>query len=94
MKICSTSVTVAESEENMKAYTEMTMDEIREIVNRGGDKKRKLGIAVQEHIESMIDQLSDKARDIFVNTDCDGLADVFAGIFTAEEFNEFVEDNF
>ena len=80
--------------ENMKAYTEMTMDEIREIVNRGGDQKRKLDIAVQEHIESMIDQLSDKARDIFLNTDCNGLAEVFGGIFTAEEFNEFIEDNF
>ena len=78
----------------MKAYTEMTMDEIREIANRGGDQKRKLDIAVQEHIESMIDQLSDKAREVFLNTDCNGLAEVFGGIFTADKFNEYVEDNF
>ena len=80
--------------ENMKAYTEMTMDEIREIVNRGGDEKRKLDIAVQEHIENMIDQLSDKAREVFLNTDCNGLAEVFGGIFTPEEFKEFVGDNY
>ena len=78
----------------MKAYTEMTMDEIREIVNRGGDEKRNLNIAVQEHIESMIDQLSDKAREVFLNTDCNGLAEVFGGIFTAKELNEFVKDNY
>lgn len=78
----------------MKAYKEMTMDEIREIVNRGGDQKRKLDIAVQEHIESIIDQLSDKAREVFLNTDCNGLAEVFGGIFTADAFNEYVEDNF
>ena len=78
----------------MKAYTEMTMDEIMEIVNRGGDKKRKLDIAVQEHIESIFDKLSDKAREVFLNTDCNGLAEVFGGIFTADELNEFVEDNY
>ena len=78
----------------MKAYTEMTTNEIMEIVNRGGDEKRKLDIAVQEHIESMIDQLSDKAREVFLNTDCSGLAEVFGGIFTADELNEFVEDNY
>ena len=78
----------------MKVYTEMTMDEIREIVNHGGDQKRKLDIAVQEHIESMIDQLSDKAREVFLNTDCNGLAEVFGGIFEADEFNEYIEDNF
>lgn len=78
----------------MKAYTEMTMDEIRDIVNIGGDKKRKLDIAVQTHIESIFNELSDKAREVFLNTDCNGLAEVFGGIFTAEEFNEYVEDNF
>ena len=78
----------------MKAYTEMTMDEIRVIVNRGGDEKRKLDIAVQEHIESIFDKLSDKAREVFLNTDCNGLAEVFGGIFTADELNEFVEDNY
>ena len=78
----------------MKAYTEMTMDEIREIVNSGGDEKRKLDIAVQEHIENMIEKLSCKAREVFLNTDCNGLADVFGGIFTPDEFNEFVEDNY
>ena len=78
----------------MKEYTEMTTNEIMEIVNRGGDEKRKLDIAVQEHIESMIDQLSDKAREVFLNTDCNGLAEVFGGIFTADEFNEFVDDNY
>lgn len=78
----------------MKVYTEMTMDEITNVVNRGGDEKRKLDIAVQEHIESMIDKLSDKAKEVFFDTDCNGLAEVFGGIFTAEEFNEFVEDNF
>lgn len=49
----------------MKAYTEMTMDEIRDIVNLGGDKKRKLDIAVQTHIESIFNELSDKAREVF-----------------------------
>ena len=85
---------MAEGWKDMKAYTEMTMDEIREIVNRGGDQKRKLDIEVQEHIESMIDQLSDKAREVFLNTDGNGLAEVVGGIFTADAFNEYVEDNF
>ena len=65
----------------MKNYLEMTMDEIRAIVNRGGDEKRKLNIAVQDHIENIFDELSDEARDIFLNTDCNGLAGCFSGVF-------------
>ena len=46
----------------MKAYKEMTIAEIREIVNIGGPEKRKLNIEVQTHIENIFDKLSDKGR--------------------------------
>ena len=78
----------------MKNYLEMTMDEIRAIVNRGGDEKRNLNIAVQTHIENIFDELSDEARDIFLNTDCNGLAEVFGGLYTAKDINDYIKNEF
>lgn len=78
----------------MKTYTEMTREEITNIVNLGGDKKRKLNIAVQTHIENIFDELSDKARNVFLNTDCNALAEVFGGLYTSKDINDYIEEIF
>lgn len=77
-----------------KEYTEMSRDEMSRIINRGGDKKRELDIAVQTHIENIFDELSDKARYIFLNTDCNGLAEVFGGLYTAKDINDYVNESY
>ena len=67
----------------MKKYTEMTRAEINKIVNQGGDALRKLNKEVADHIEGL--NLSDKARDLIESTDINSFAEIFGGLFTAEE---------
>lgn len=76
----------------MKKYTEMTNQEINEIVNRGGDERRKLAQMVGEHLDSL--ELSQKARGIINTSDQYGIVEVFGGLFTAEEIERFVAENF
>lgn len=74
----------------MKKYTEMTMKEINEIVDRGGDDKRELAHMVRVHLDSL--DLSQKARNIINQSDQQGMVELFGGLFTKEEVEEVVSD--
>lgn len=50
----------------MKKYAEMNSEEIRQIVNRGGDKLVKLNQQVGDYLDSL--ELSERARGIIANT--------------------------
>lgn len=71
-----------------KEYEEMTMAQIQEIVNRGGDEKLRLNEAVSDYLDGL--KLSDKAWEQISDTDFNVLADVFGGCFTSEEVEEVV----
>lgn len=73
-------------------YTEMTMNQITNIVNRGGDDLRELNKAVAEHLDSM--NLSDKAQEIINTTDIDIFAETFGGLFTVEQLEEYINENY
>ena len=74
-----------------KEYEEMTMAQIQEIVNRGGDEKLRLNEAVSDYLDGL--KLSDKAREQINQTDYSILSDVFGGCFTSEEVEEVVNWN-
>ncbi len=67
-------------------YLEMSRNEIRDIVNRGGDKKRKLDTAIADYLDSL--ELSEVARDVIAQTGINDMAETFAGLFTVEEVEE------
>lgn len=76
----------------MKNYTEMTRNEIFEIVKRGGDAKRKLNQEVADYLDGL--KLSDRAEDIIHGTEISGMAENFGGLFTAEEVEEYIRENY
>jgi hypothetical protein len=67
-------------------YLEMSRNEIRDIVNRGGDKKRKLDKVVADYLDTL--DLSEVARDVIAQTGINDMAETFAGLFTVEEAEE------
>lgn len=76
----------------MKKYTEMTREEINDIIKRGGDKKTKLNMEVAEHLHSL--DLSARAMDVIESTDINAMAEAFAGLITAEEVEEEIRDQY
>lgn len=76
----------------MKKYTEMTNEEILQIVNRGGDKLVKLNQEVGNYLDSL--DLSDKARSIIANTDERVIAECFGGLMSAEEVEKFIKEEY
>lgn len=76
----------------MKKYTEMTSEEIRQIVNRGGDKLVKLNQQVGDYLDSL--DLSDRARKIITNTDERVIAECFGGLMSAEEVEKFIKEEY
>ena len=74
----------------MKNYTEMTRDEVNNIVKRGGDDKRKLNQEVANHLDKL--NLSDKARSVIADTDINSMAECFGWLFTAEEVESYIEE--
>jgi hypothetical protein len=73
-------------------YSNMTMDEINETVKRGGDKLLKLNKMVSNHLDGL--KLSQEARNIIAETDGRCIAEVFGGLFTAEDVERFINDNY
>lgn len=67
-------------------YLEMSRNEIRDIVNKGGDKKRKLDKVVADYLDTL--DLSEVARDVIAQTGFNDMAETFAGLFTVEEVEE------
>lgn len=74
----------------MKNYTEMSIEEIREIAMRGGDRRVKLNTMVSNHLDSL--DLSEDARMVIDGTGIDTMAEVFGGLFTAEEVEELCKE--
>lgn len=76
----------------MKKYTEMTRKEIKDIVNRGGSARVKLNEEVMDYLDTL--DLSSKARDVINGTDISVMAEVFGGLMTAEEVENYIEEYF
>ena len=73
-----------------KEYTELTSSEIDEIIRRGGDAKEWLNNAISAHLDTL--ELSQRARDIINSTD--PVCEVFAGLYTAEDVEQYIRDNY
>lgn len=73
-----------------KEYTELTSSEIDEIIRSGGDAKEWLNNAVLLYLDTL--ELSQRARDIINSTD--PVCEVFAGLLTAEEVEEYIRENY
>lgn len=76
----------------MKKYTEMTRKEIADIVNRGGSDRLKLNEEVMDYLDTL--DLSSKAREVITGTDISIMAEVFGGLMTAEEVENYIEKCF
>lgn len=76
----------------MKKYTEMTRKEIKDIVNRGGSDRVKLNREVADYLDSL--NLSSRAMDVITGTDISVMAEVFGGLMTAEEVENYIEEYF
>ena len=76
----------------MKKYTEMTRKEITDIVNRGGSDRVKLNEEVMDYLDTL--DLSSKAREVITGTDISIMAEVFGGMMTAEEVENYIEEYF
>lgn len=81
-----------QNEKNMKKYTEMTRKEIKDIVNRGGSDRVKLNEEVMDYLDTL--DLSSKARDVITGTDISVMAEVFGGLMTAQEVEDYVDEYF
>lgn len=76
----------------MKKYTEMTRKEITDIVNRGGSDRVKLNEDVMDYLDTL--DLSSKVREVITGTDISIMAEVFGGMMTAEEVENYIEEYF
>lgn len=76
----------------MKKYTEMTRKEIADIVNMGGSDRVKLNEEVVDYLDSL--NLSSRAMDVISGTDINVMAEVFCGLMTAEEVENYIEEYF
>lgn len=76
----------------MKKYTEMTRKEITDIVNSGGSDRVKLNEEVSDYLDSL--NLSSRAMDVISGTDINVMAEVFGGLMTAEEVENYIEECF
>ncbi len=72
-------------------YTDMTRKKIC-VEHGSGDERNKLNKMVADHLDSL--KLSERARDVIAETDVHNYAECFGGIFTAEEFEEYVNEYF
>lgn len=76
----------------MKSYREMSRDEVESICKRGGDGLKRLNKMVADYLDTL--ELSDDARAIIADTDYNNLADVFGGMFTAKEIEQYVKEEY
>lgn len=74
----------------MKNYTEMTRDEISKITNRGGDDKIKLDRIVSDYLHGL--DLSDKAQNVIANTEISAMAEIFGGLFTEKDVEDYIAE--
>lgn len=76
----------------MKKYTEMTRKEIKDVVNRGGSDRVKLNEEVADYLDSL--NLSSRAMDVITCTDISVMAEVFGGLMTAQQVEDYVKEYF
>ena len=69
-------------------YLKMSQNEINEIIRKGGADLLELNKLVSEHLEGL--KLSKYSKNIINNTDYNCIADVFNGLYTAEEVEDFI----
>lgn len=74
----------------MKKYKDMSMKEINEILDRGGDDCKRLAQEVRAHLETL--ELSQRARDMIATSDQRGIVEGFGGLFTEKEVEQFVAE--
>lgn len=68
----------------------MSRNEIRDIVNMGGDKKRRIDKVVADYLDTM--DLSEFARYVIAKTGINDMAETFAGLYTAEEVEAYIKE--
>lgn len=73
-------------------YTEMSREQIRQIVDRGGDKLVKLNQQVGDYLDCL--ELSERARDIIENTDGNAIAECFGGLMSAQEVENYIREEY
>ena len=76
----------------MKDYKEMTREEINAIIRKGGDELKKLNQAVADYLDGL--DLSKEALRIIADTDINNIAEVFSGLFTVEQIEGFIKENY
>lgn len=74
----------------MKKYTQMSMNEISRIVNRGGADLVRLNNQVLDFLDHL--DLSERARDAIDSTEIRIMAEEFGGLMTADEVEKFVQE--
>lgn len=76
----------------MKKYEEMSGDEILRIVNKGGADLVKLNQEVADYLDKL--DLSERAKYAISDTEISCIAEMFGGLFTAADIEEYVNQTF
>lgn len=66
--------------------------EIQKIIKNGGEALNKLNQEVADYLDSL--QLSEEARNAIAGTDINSMAEVFGGLYSEKEVEEFVSEYF
>ena len=69
-----------------------TLREIQEIVKRGGDALNQLNREVADYLDTL--QLSEEVRDVIAGTDINSMAELFGGLHSEKEVEDFVSEYF
>lgn len=75
-------------------YLTMTNEEIKAIINKGGDDKRKLNEVVSDFLDGLYKDLSEGARATISDTDINIMAETFGGLKSAQEVNDFISNEY
>lgn len=77
---------------NLSDYMEMDQNEINRIVRKGGSMLTKLNGIVAEHLNML--NLSERARYIISGTSIDIMAEVFGGMRSEEEIEDYIRQEY
>lgn len=76
----------------MKEYKQMTQKEINAIIRKGGNELKKLNQAVADYLDGL--DLSKEALNMIADTDINNMAECFGGLFTSEQIEECIRENY
>lgn len=74
----------------MKNYEDMSVNEISQIVNKGGADLVTLNEQVMDFLDRL--DLSERARDAIASTEIRIMVEEFGGLMTADEVEKFVRE--